>query len=92
MRSHVLNRWAEPTIQMLNRWAEPHDSTSILEALPGKFDIKRHSPSSLYVLTWFRLRALPVDQIVFQSQFLKKNPKVKINKKSHHRIVNIFLH
>ena len=25
-------------------------STSILEALPGKFDIKRHSPSILYKL------------------------------------------
>ena len=25
----------------------PHDSTSILKALPGKLDIKRHSPSIL---------------------------------------------
>ena len=24
-------------------------STTVLEALPGKFDIKRHSPSILYV-------------------------------------------
>ena len=26
-------------------------STSVLKALPGKLDIKRHSPSILYVLT-----------------------------------------
>ena len=25
-------------------------STSVLKALPGKLDIKRHSPSSLYLL------------------------------------------
>ena len=24
---------------------KPRDATSVLEALPGKFDIKRHSPS-----------------------------------------------
>ena len=24
---------------------EPHDSKSVLEALPGKLDIKRHSPT-----------------------------------------------
>ena len=35
---------------MLNRSAEPLDSTSVLEALPGKLDIKIHSPSILYVL------------------------------------------
>ena len=28
---------------------EPPDSTSVLEALPGKLDIKRHSPSILYI-------------------------------------------
>ena len=27
---------------------KPHDSTSILKGLPGKLDIKRHSPSILY--------------------------------------------
>ena len=26
-----------------------HDSTRILEALPGKLDIKRHSPRILYI-------------------------------------------
>ena len=34
---------------MLNCPAEPHYSTSILEALPGKLDIKRHLPSILYL-------------------------------------------
>ena len=29
---------------------KPRDSASLLEALPGKLDIKRHSPSILYVL------------------------------------------
>ena len=29
------------------------DSASILKALPGKLDIKRHSPSILYVFTGF---------------------------------------
>ena len=34
---------------MLNRSASLAMSTSILEALPGKLDIKRHSPSILYL-------------------------------------------
>ena len=35
---------------MFNRSANLAMSTNILEALPGKLDIKRHSPSSLYLL------------------------------------------
>ena len=35
---------------MLHRPASLAMSTSILKALPGKLDIKRHSPSILYVL------------------------------------------
>ena len=27
-------------------------STSVLKALPGKLDIKRHSPSILYKIVW----------------------------------------
>ena len=34
---------------MLNRLASLAMSTSILKALPGKLDIKRHSPSILYI-------------------------------------------
>ena len=35
---------------MLNRSASLAMSTSVLKALPGKLDIKRHSPSNLYLL------------------------------------------
>ena len=35
---------------MLNRSASLAMSTSVLKALPGKLDIKRHSPSILYFL------------------------------------------
>ena len=34
---------------MLNRSAIFAMSTSVLKALPGKLDIKRHSPSILYI-------------------------------------------
>ena len=37
--------------RMLNRSASLAMSTSILEALPGKFDITWHSPSILYIRT-----------------------------------------
>ena len=36
---------------MLNRSASLAMSTSVLKALPGKLDIKRHSPSILYNYT-----------------------------------------
>ena len=35
--------------RMLNRSASLAMSTSVLKALPGKLDIKRHSPSILYL-------------------------------------------
>ena len=31
-------------------------STSVLKALPGKLDIKRHSPTILYILTYRKLQ------------------------------------
>ena len=34
---------------MLNRLASLSMSTSVLKALPGKLDIKRHSPIILYI-------------------------------------------
>ena len=34
---------------MLNRSASLAMSTRVLQALPGKLDIKRHSPSILYI-------------------------------------------
>ena len=36
---------------MLNRSASLAMSTSVLKALPGKLDIKRHSPSILYIFS-----------------------------------------
>ena len=49
---------------MLNRSASLAMSTSVLKALPGKFDIRRHSPSILYisaslVMSTSVLKALP---------------------------------
>ena len=49
---------------MLNRSASLAMSTSVLEAMPGKLDIKRHSPSILYisaslVMSLSVLKALP---------------------------------
>ena len=37
---------------MLNRSASFAMSTHVLKALPGKLDIKRHSPSILYIYTY----------------------------------------
>ena len=34
---------------MLNRSASLAMSTSVIKALPGKLDIKRHSPSILFI-------------------------------------------
>ena len=49
---------------MLNRSASLAMSTCVLKALPGKLDIKRHSPSILYVsaslaMSTCVLKALP---------------------------------
>ena len=43
---------------MLNRSASLAMSTGILKALPGKPDIKRHSPSILYIASSFKLGQL----------------------------------
>ena len=40
---------------MFNRSASLAMSTSVLEALPGKPDIKRHSPSILYIFSMTRV-------------------------------------
>ena len=34
---------------------KPRDLTSVLEALPGKLDITRHSPSILYIFSMKRV-------------------------------------
>ena len=35
--------------------AEPHDYTRVIEALPDKLDIKRHSPGILYISSYIQL-------------------------------------
>ena len=42
---------------MLNRLASLGMSTRVLKALPGKLDIKRHSPSILYLSVIFYMCA-----------------------------------
>ena len=39
---------------------KPQYSTSVLEALPGKLDIKRPSPSILYVLCCVMFKHVPI--------------------------------
>ena len=39
---------------MLNHLASLVMSTRVLKALPGKLDIKRHSPSILYILLFLQ--------------------------------------
>ena len=38
---------------MLNRSASLMMSTSVLKALPGKLDIKKHSPCILFLSFWY---------------------------------------
>ena len=47
LQEHLLNR--SPLRTHVESLGKPHGSTSILKALLGKFDIKRHSPSILYL-------------------------------------------
>ena len=44
--------------RMLNRWASHVMSTSILKTLPGKLDIRIHSPSILYIVMSCMLKGL----------------------------------
>ena len=58
---------------MLNRLASLTMSTSILKALPGKLDIKRHSPSILHI-KW------PEDMILeLVSYMYVQNPNLNAN-------------
>ena len=47
---------------MLNRSVSLAMSTSVLKALPGKLDIKRHSPSILY--TYFRPIEISINFVI----------------------------
>ena len=59
----------------------PRDSTSVLEALPGKLDIKRHSPIILYILT----------SLVIQQAFSKPY-LVNLISKDTHLVVSKYTH
>ena len=48
---------------MLNCSASLAMSTSVLKALPGKLDIKRHSPSILYVFCLSRIGKTDGDRV-----------------------------
>ena len=73
---------------MLNRSASLAMSTSVLKALPGKLDIKRHSPSILYLFVFSICGSLrfcidvikvPRQKIDFAwSMLIKKVPNIKI--------------
>ena len=57
-------------------------STSVLEALPGKLDIKRHSPSILYIsgLIWIQTirHSDGIAKEFFKLQFvIKKNQQMQ---------------
>ena len=56
---------------MLNRSASLAMSTSVLKALPGKLDIKRHSPSILYLLTTV---PQPVASLTVRFLFIPHHP------------------
>ena len=49
---------------MLNRSASLAMSTCLLKALPGKLDIKRHSPSVLYITFLLLYRSVPATLVV----------------------------
>ena len=49
---------------MLNRSASLAMSTCVLKALPGKLDIKRHSPSILYLVGHMRSKWLKLMSLV----------------------------
>ena len=52
---------------MLNRSASLTMSTSILKALPGKLDIKRHSHSIIYIFNKFLPAKFLLDLFFFQA-------------------------
>ena len=52
---------------------KPHDSTSILKALPGKLDIRRHSPSILYISA-----RLAIQQAYSKLDIIRHSPSFSI--------------
>ena len=72
---------------MLNRSASLAMSTSVLKALPGKLDIKRHSSNILYVfpIKYFSGRArLSAEPLKHRQQFKDVFAKHRIVQGIHH--------
>ena len=65
---------------MLNRSASLAMSTSVLKALPGKLDIKRHSPSILYLSEHHRKCYRLMKYIINGEPFPLKSHKNRIAK------------
>ena len=69
---------------MLNRLASLPMSTSVLKVLPGKLDIKRHSPSILYI---FQLKQVDlnakVTQLEKQIENLQKDSMGQLRSRLH---------
>ena len=59
---------------MLNCSASLAISTSVLKAFPGKLDIKRYSPSILYIHGWIKLVCSNVDLKEGSSDNIKRLP------------------
>ena len=59
---------------MMNCSASLTMSTGILEALPGKLDIKRHSPSILYISPHFCLKRHFIQSYANTISFLEADP------------------
>ena len=64
--------------RMLNRSASLAMSTSVLKALPGKLDIKRHSPSILYLRPCRLVRFAKVSTFVCVSGLVTWSDLLKV--------------
>ena len=62
---------------MYNRTASLVMSTSLLKTLPDKLDIKRHSPSILYILCSV-LVILKLVQLNIDTRFIKITDKISV--------------
>ena len=51
-------------------------STSILKALPGKLDIKRHSPSILYISASLAMSTRVLEALSYKLDIRRHSPKV----------------
>ena len=63
---------------MLNRSASLAMSTSVLKSLPGKLDIKRHSPSILYLRWSYSVMRDEQSHVVKRHIFFSKFPLVSL--------------